>query len=98
MILVIRHLHRDIQPRLYQRGIAWMLPLESRDRFYRTRQPDGLHVMRRLMAGRLLCMAVEGVGTWLLLLAGGVPMAALLAHPDRAPGLPPQYRRVTPAR
>jgi predicted PurR-regulated permease PerM len=30
------------------------------------------------MAGRLLGMAVEGVGTWLLLLAGGVPMAALL--------------------
>ena len=34
--------------------------------------------MRRLMAGRLIGMAVEGVGTWLLLLIGGVPMAALL--------------------
>ena len=34
--------------------------------------------LRRLMAGRLLGMAVEGVGTWLLLLIGGVPMAALL--------------------
>ena len=34
--------------------------------------------MRRLMAGRLLGMAVEGVGTWLLLMIGGVPMAALL--------------------
>ncbi len=30
------------------------------------------------MAGRLVGMAVEGVGTWLLLLVGGVPMAALL--------------------
>jgi predicted PurR-regulated permease PerM len=30
------------------------------------------------MAGRLLGMAVEGVGTWLLLMIGGVPMAALL--------------------
>lgn len=34
--------------------------------------------MRRLMAGRLIGMAVEGVGTWLLLWIGGVPMAALL--------------------
>jgi predicted PurR-regulated permease PerM len=30
------------------------------------------------MAGRLLGMAVEGIGTWLLLWIGGVPMAALL--------------------
>jgi predicted PurR-regulated permease PerM len=36
------------------------------------------YTMRRLMAGRLVGMAVEGFGTWLLLLAGGVPMAALL--------------------
>jgi predicted PurR-regulated permease PerM len=34
--------------------------------------------LRRLMAGRLLGMAVEGIGTWLLLWIGGVPMAALL--------------------
>ncbi len=76
MILVIG-IFIAIEPRLYQRGIAWMLPLESRDRFYRTVSRMG-QVMRRLMAGRLLGMAVEGVGTWLLLLAGGVPMAALL--------------------
>jgi predicted PurR-regulated permease PerM len=30
------------------------------------------------MAGRLVGMAVEGVGTWFLLLVGGVPMATLL--------------------
>jgi predicted PurR-regulated permease PerM len=66
-----------IEPRLYQRGVAWMLPLDNRERFYRTATRMG-HVMRRLMAGRLVGMAVEGVGTWLLLLIGGVPMAALL--------------------
>jgi len=76
MILVIG-IFIAVEPRLYQRGIAWMLPLEQRDRFYRTASRMG-HVMRRLMAGRLLGMAVEGVGTWLLLLIGGVPMAALL--------------------
>jgi len=76
MILVIG-IFIAIEPRLYQRGVAWMLPLDHRDRFYRTATRMGF-VMRRLMAGRLLGMAVEGVGTWLLLLAGGVPMAALL--------------------
>jgi predicted PurR-regulated permease PerM len=76
MILVIG-VFIAIEPRLYQRGVAWMLPMEQRDRFYRTVTRMGA-VMRRLMAGRLLGMAVEGVGTWLLLLAGGVPMAALL--------------------
>jgi predicted PurR-regulated permease PerM len=54
-----------------------MLPSDSRDRFFRTAERMGF-VMRRLMAGRLIGMAVEGVGTWLLLMLGGVPMAALL--------------------
>jgi predicted PurR-regulated permease PerM len=76
MILVIG-IFIAVEPRLYQRGVAWMLPMGSRDRFYRTASRMGF-TMRRLMAGRLVGMAVEGFGTWLLLLAGGVPMAALL--------------------
>ena len=76
MILVIG-IFIAVEPRLYQRGVAWMLPLDSRDRFYRTAERMGF-VMRRLLFGRLIGMAVEGVGTWLLLLIGGVPMAALL--------------------
>jgi predicted PurR-regulated permease PerM len=66
-----------VEPRLYERGIGWMLPLRSRDSFYRTSSRMGF-TLRRLMAGRLVGMAVEGVGTWILLWAGGVPMAALL--------------------
>ena len=76
MIMVIG-IFIAVEPRLYERGVAWMLPSESRERFYRTSERMG-YTLRRLMAGRLLGMAVEGVGTWLLLLAGGVPMAALL--------------------
>jgi len=76
MILVIG-IFIAAEPRLYQRGVAWMLPSDSRDRFFRTAERMGF-VMRRLMAGRLIGMAVEGVGTWLLLWAGGVPAAALL--------------------
>jgi predicted PurR-regulated permease PerM len=76
MILVIG-IFVAIEPRLYERGFAWMLPMRSRDSFYRTASSMG-YTMRRLMAGRLIGMAVEGVGTWLLLWIGGVPMAALL--------------------
>ena len=76
MIIVIG-LFIAVEPRIYERGIAWMLPLGTRERFYRTSERMGF-TLRRLMAGRLLGMAVEGFGTWLLLMAGGVPMAALL--------------------
>lgn len=76
MIIVIG-LFIAVEPRLYERGFAWMLPMGSRAQFYRTSDRMAA-TLRRLMAGRLLGMAVEGVGTWILLWAGGVPMAALL--------------------
>ena len=76
MILVIG-IFIAVEPRLYERGFAWMLPLRSREGFYRTGSCMGF-TLRRLMAGRLIGMAVEGVGTWILLWIGGVPMAALL--------------------
>ena len=65
------------EPRLYERGVAWMLPLAEREHFYVTAEKMG-SVLRRLMAGRLLGMAVEGFGTLILLSLGNVPMAALL--------------------
>ena len=76
MILVIG-IFIAVEPRLYERGFAWMLPMASRDAFYRTASDMGF-TMRRLMAGRLVGMAVEGIGTWILLALGGVPIAALL--------------------
>ena len=76
-MIVVIGLFIAIEPRIYERGIAWMLPSDIRARFFRTSDRMGF-TLRRLMAGRLLGMAVEGVGTWLLLLVGGVPMAALL--------------------
>ncbi|OAN55894.1 MULTISPECIES: AI-2E family transporter [unclassified Sphingobium] len=66
-----------VEPKLYERGVAWMLPMEKRAHFYRIADRMGW-TLRRLMFGRLIGMAVEGVGTWLLLWAGGVPMAGLL--------------------
>ena len=66
-----------IEPKLYDRGIAWMLPMERRASFYVLSERVGF-VLRRLMFGRVVGMVVEGFGTWWMLWAGGVPMSALL--------------------
>ncbi|GAA3901396.1 AI-2E family transporter [Sphingomonas limnosediminicola] len=65
------------EPRIYDRGIAWMLPLGHRAGFYRIAAHAG-HTLRRLLFGRLVGMLFEGVFTWAMLSLGGVPMAALL--------------------
>ena len=65
------------EPRIYDRGIAWMLPLRHRAGFYRIAEHVGF-TLRRLLFGRLVGMIFEGVFTWLMLTLGGVPMAALL--------------------
>jgi predicted PurR-regulated permease PerM len=65
------------EPRLYDRGIAWMLPLRHRAGFYRIAKHAGF-TLRRLLFGRLIAMVFEGVFTWFMLTLGGVPMAGLL--------------------
>lgn len=65
------------EPRLYDRGIAWMLPLRARAGFYRIAAHAGFTV-RRLLFGRLIAMLFEGVFTWFMLMVGGIPMAGLL--------------------
>ena len=65
------------EPRLYDRGIAWMLPLRARTGFYRIAEHAGF-TLRRLLFGRLIGMIFEGLVTWMLLLIGGINMAALL--------------------
>jgi predicted PurR-regulated permease PerM len=65
------------EPRIYDRGIAWMLPLRHRAGFYRIAEHVGF-TLRRLLFGRLVGMLFEGVFTWVMLSLGSVPMAALL--------------------
>jgi predicted PurR-regulated permease PerM len=77
VMIVVIGVFLAIEPRLYERGVAWMFPVDRRLHLYATLKDMG-HTLRRLMAGRLLGMAVEGVGVWVLLAVGGVPMAALL--------------------
>ncbi|MGH6659257.1 MAG: AI-2E family transporter, partial [Sphingomicrobium sp.] len=65
------------EPRLYDRGIAWMLPQRHRADFYRVANDVGFN-LRRLLFGRMVGMLFEGVFTFIMLSLGGVPMAALL--------------------
>ncbi len=65
------------EPRLYDRGIAWMLPLRARSGFYRIAEHAGF-TLRRLLFGRLIGMTFEGLVTWILLAIGAIPMAGLL--------------------
>jgi predicted PurR-regulated permease PerM len=70
-------LYVALEPRLYERGVAWMLPGAQRAEFFEMTQKMAF-TLRRLMAGRLVGMAFEGVFTWAMLTAFGVPLAALL--------------------
>ena len=76
-LIVVLGIYFAAEPRLYQRGLAWMLPRDSRSHFHETAEMMGKS-LRRLLAGRLLGMAIEGFATWILLSIYGVPMAALL--------------------
>ncbi len=76
MILVIG-LFVAMEPKLYDRGLQWLIPSDKRAEFAITID-EMAWTMRRLLAGRLAGMAFEGVLTWLLLALVGVPMALLL--------------------
>ena len=76
-LILVLGIYISTEPRLYERGLAWMLPVRERAHFHETAALMG-KALRRLLAGRLLGMAVEGVATGVALAIYGVPMAALL--------------------
>ena len=83
-LIVIIGIYFAIDPRIYERGVAWMVPAKQRGAFYDTLSHQA-YTLRRLMAGRLVGMTFEGFFTWIMLAFGGmvigiepVPMAALL--------------------
>ena len=75
MILIIG-LFLAMDPDGYARGLQWMVPRSARDEFAVT-QERVMTTLRKLLAGRLLGMAFEGVLTGIALMIGGVPMALL---------------------
>jgi predicted PurR-regulated permease PerM len=76
-MIVVLGLFTALEPRLYERGFAWLLPMSQRDAFYKTSETMA-YTLRRLMFGRLVGMAIEGVFVWIALSLVGVPMAGLL--------------------
>lgn len=76
-LIVVLGIYFAIEPDIYRRGVAWILPADRRDEFERSAQEMG-RSLRRLLFGRLIGMAVEGVATWIMLQVYGVPMAFLL--------------------
>lgn len=77
LMIIVIGVFIAMEPHLYDRGIAWMLPVENRARFYRISEKVGF-TLRRLLFGRIIGMLFEGVFTFVMLAIGGVPMAALL--------------------
>ena len=85
VLMAIIGIYVALEPQLYKRGVAWMLPQGRREDFYETAAQMGF-TMRRLMAGRLVGMVFEAVLTYAMLAWGAplvvgepVPMAVLLA-------------------
>ncbi len=76
-LIAVMAIYFAAEPQLYRRGFAWLLPQGQREHFEGTAMIMG-QTLRRLLAGRLLGMGIEGVATWALLAFYGVPMAALL--------------------
>ena len=66
-----------MDPKVYDRGLQWMVPEDNRREFAITVQAMG-KTMRRLLAGRLVGMAAEGVFVGIALAFAGVPMALIL--------------------
>jgi predicted PurR-regulated permease PerM len=66
-----------LEPRVYERGLQWMVPTAARDDFAVTLGRMA-RTLRILLAGRLLGMVAEGIFTWFFLMLAGVPMALLL--------------------
>jgi len=78
VLVLIIGIYIALEPRLYERGLAWMLPADRRVGFYDTASQMAA-TLRRLMFGRIVGMVFEGILTYAALALYGVPMAALLA-------------------
>lgn len=77
LLIVVIGIYLAVDPRIYERGVGWMVPVRYRDAFFHTVSCQA-RTLRRLLAGRLLGMTIEAVFTWAMLAIYGVPMALVL--------------------
>ena len=85
VLIIVIGIFIAAEPRLYDRGVAWMLPRRMRPSFFQISDHVGW-ALRRLLAGRLLGMLIEGIFTYVMLTLGArlvglepFPLAGLLA-------------------
>lgn len=76
-LIMVIGLFIAMEPQIYERGVAWLVPSRDREHF-RITIDRMAKTMRRLLAGRLIGMLFEGILTWIALSIAGVPMAFLL--------------------
>lgn len=76
-LIMVIGLFIAMEPRLYDRGLQWMVPSRSRAEFAVVINRMA-RTLRVLLAGRLAGMLFEGVLTWIALAIAGVPMAMIL--------------------
>ena len=76
-MIVVIGLFLAMDPTVYERGLQWMIPEDSRREFAIITARMG-STLRRLLFGRIIGMVAEGILTWLALMLGGVPMAMIL--------------------
>jgi len=77
LMIMIIGLFVAMEPKIYDRGLQWMIPVAQRKDFAITLDRMGM-TLRRLLAGRLAGMAFEAFLTWVILMIFGVPMALVL--------------------
>jgi predicted PurR-regulated permease PerM len=63
LLIIVIGIFIAVEPRLYDRGLAWMLPLRHRHKFYVISNRVG-STLRRLLFGRLVGMTFEGIFTF----------------------------------
>lgn len=78
LLIVTLGIYVAADPRLYERGLEWLTPVQARPRLHATLN-DMAHMLRRWVVGRLLTMAIEGSFIFIGLSIIGVPLAGLLA-------------------
>ena len=76
-IIMVIGLFVAMEPKIYDRGLQWMVPSDYRKEFAITLGRMATQ-LRRLLAGRLAGMAFEGVLMWICLSFAGIPMALVL--------------------
>ncbi|WP_299307976.1 AI-2E family transporter [uncultured Croceicoccus sp.] len=76
-LILILGIYFAAEPRLYERGLAWLLPDRRRGSFLEMMEKMAF-TMRRLLFGRVVGMVFEGVLTGIALGVYGVPLASLL--------------------